>query len=474
MLSRRLQLSQSFTRQWQRQQRQRQRQRGGELAAAWASFATSCPRESSSPSLYEQLFPKKSPPDTQPKSKPDPRRKRIQAPESRPASSENDLDNASPVAQDDKTKHSDVSKLFAKESGLGQWRQALGTTKPERGQQKHSLNPPPPPQAVLVLNSAPKSLMESDFYRIAHQGLHVDGWVRGLVKVAQARSPATQEPRGQYFLFFDSRDAALSYSDKLERLHKLSRVALPAAWKSDCITGASLDGNTNAAGGVDTPTDAPGLKTYTLLPPNANLCSSIWSADDIRPHMFEKQSPKLPAADPKSPGPKNRAQSTPPDARLLEHLLHHQGGISSDPDTARHNVLIRLYGSKITTGALRHAIDADGRERNLPWKLGHHDSAGIRSESADKAIRGLEASRSEIKWGMIQNMNPDAPGEDDGVFHYNGEGQGKGKAHSGFGRFVVSFSEPGEARRFVRAWHMRELLDWRTERMMTLHVTGLW
>ncbi|KAK3323924.1 hypothetical protein B0T19DRAFT_427289 [Cercophora scortea] len=461
MLSRRLQLPQSITRQWQRQRQQRQ-----PPALALASFATSCPRESSSPpSLYEQLFPKKSPSDAQPEKKPNPRRKGTKPPESRPAGSEKELDNASStVAQDGKTKkHSDVSKLFANKSSLGQWRQSLDKAKPEQGRQQkqqHSRNPSSPPQAVLVLSSASKSLMESDFYRIAHQGLHVDGWVRGLVKVAQARSPATQEPRGQYFLYFDTHDAAKSYSDKLERLHNLSRAALPTDWKTDSITGALLDGDTNTAAEIDTPTDVADLKTYTLLPPNASLNTTLCSADDTRLNITTKQAFKLPAADPKT-----RTQSP--------------------TNTTRHEVLIRLDSSKITTTALRQAIDADSRERNLAWKLGgHHNQPhnhdGIRSktESADKAIRGVEASKSEIKWGAFQrNVNPDAPVVEEATVDAGGEGQGEGdtgKVESGFGRFVVSFAEPGEARRFVRAWHMRQIMDWRTERMVTLHVTGLW
>lgn len=36
--------------------------------------------------------------------------------------------------------------------------------------------------AVLVLNSASKRLEESDFFRIGHKGIHIQGWTTGIIK----------------------------------------------------------------------------------------------------------------------------------------------------------------------------------------------------------------------------------------------------------------------------------------------------
>jgi hypothetical protein len=36
--------------------------------------------------------------------------------------------------------------------------------------------------AVLVLNSASKRLEESDFFRVGHKGVHIQGWTTGLIK----------------------------------------------------------------------------------------------------------------------------------------------------------------------------------------------------------------------------------------------------------------------------------------------------
>jgi hypothetical protein len=35
---------------------------------------------------------------------------------------------------------------------------------------------------LLVLSGASKSLLESDFYRLARQGKHLDNWAIGLVR----------------------------------------------------------------------------------------------------------------------------------------------------------------------------------------------------------------------------------------------------------------------------------------------------
>ncbi len=89
---------------------------------------------------------------------------------------------------------------------------------------------PPPPSSraptstmrasatVLILASTTATLAPSDFYRIAPQGQHVEGWTGGLLKVLQARDTATLEPRGRYTLLFDSAAAAQAYADRIRRL----------------------------------------------------------------------------------------------------------------------------------------------------------------------------------------------------------------------------------------------------------------
>ncbi|KAL2159910.1 hypothetical protein VTH06DRAFT_2043, partial [Thermothelomyces fergusii] len=44
----------------------------------------------------------------------------------------------------------------------------------------------------------------------------------------------------------------------------------------------------------------------------------------------------------------------------------------------------------------------------------------------------------------------------------------------GYSRFVITFADAAEGRRFARAWHRRELWDERTNRVMTVNATALW
>ncbi|KAL2200476.1 hypothetical protein P885DRAFT_66158 [Corynascus similis CBS 632.67] len=80
-------------------------------------------------------------------------------------------------------------------------------------------------KTVLILSSMSRSLVESDFYRWAPQGRHVAGWAGGISKVVQAITTTTREPRGQYFLFFDTRSAAEACEVQLNRVYELTRAA---------------------------------------------------------------------------------------------------------------------------------------------------------------------------------------------------------------------------------------------------------
>ena len=43
--------------------------------------------------------------------------------------------------------------------------------------------------SVLVLSTASKSLLESDFYRLGRQAKHLDGWASGIVKGTKLKPP---------------------------------------------------------------------------------------------------------------------------------------------------------------------------------------------------------------------------------------------------------------------------------------------
>ncbi|KAK3390414.1 hypothetical protein B0H63DRAFT_507761 [Podospora didyma] len=337
---------------------------------------------------------------------------------------------------------------------------------------------------VIVLNSASRSLLESDFYRLAPQGQHVDGWAGGIVKVVQARSKATKEPLGQYFIFFDTRAAAMAYSKEVRRLHGLSRRMLPSEF-GGVASGTSLADETipvvdvEASGGmpaslqvddaavvesrtgpnssdpaateadiVANPKNAPvaesnsnkdELRRYALLPPSSALHFELYSTSSLHAllHSFSK-----PTSTPQSP------PSSPPAASADRKLLQaHLSDLSLPPD--HQHVLLHLTNSKLTTHILRTVLDTDGHQRNLVWKV--------------DSIDPVASSRAEVKYSSFNAENTTLPAS------------GKSpRVEEAFGRFVVSFADAAEARRFVRYWHKRELLDPRTERLALVNATGLW
>jgi hypothetical protein len=274
---------------------------------------------------------------------------------------------------------------------------------------------------VVVLNGASRSLLESDFYRLAPQGQHLDDWAVGIARIIQARDPTTYEPLGKYYIFFNTRAAAMAYSEEVWRLHRLSRRA--AQLISTCLPSSSdisVPGPlplapTLAAESADL--DAA-LRGYTLLPHSAML--------DLKLHLCKDLA--LPAVD-KLSSMNRYLNSSPKIALPQDHYF----------------VLVNLEGCKTTIAALRDTIARDGEERRCPWALATpgHGKASIAA--------------------VLPDHGPDAKTSG---FHAEDKR---------FARFIVPFTEAAEARRFVRNWHRREVPDLEGRNMVaTFNVTALW
>ncbi|KAK3943820.1 hypothetical protein QBC46DRAFT_376335 [Diplogelasinospora grovesii] len=290
---------------------------------------------------------------------------------------------------------------------------------------------------VMILFSTSKSLLESDLYRLARQGQHVDGWAGGITKIVQSRNPVTQEPVGQYFIFFDSRAAALAYSEELRRLHGLSRKALPEGWQKSPETAipSPMISELGAIPGGKGDVQAE-LKRYAIHPPSAGLSFQICSAQEIRDLVLEPQTRQL--YTPQKELPKRTKEVEVP--APLQEFMDNQYALTEGD----HNkVLVKLSGSKMTPRAIRGVIEEDGYERNLAWQI-----------SNNGGVLPVLSSGSKIRYSVMND--------------------GKEEETDGFARFIVSFAEPVEARRFVRSWHKRLIQDPRTERDVTVDVTALW
>lgn len=125
---------------------------------------------------------------------------------------------------------------------------------------------------------------------------------------------------------------------------------------------------------------------------------------------------------------------------------------------ARNLVHVKLEGSQLTLDEIGELVEADGRQRNLAWKL--RDSWGKGGISV--SLRG---------WAPREPETPEA--EDDGA---EAEwGSHKPRPENFFTRFFLSFQTVHDARRFTRAWHRRPLnINENEQRACIVHTSLIW
>lgn len=92
------------------------------------------------------------------------------------------------------------------------------------------------------------------------------------------------------------------------------------------------------------------------------------------------------------------------------------------------SVLFSLDGQRLPTSVIRNTVAADGRDRGLAW-----DISIDRLDTSIVASDGFEESTSTEQVGLAE----------------------LGARHHAQSRWVMSFSNENEARRFIRAWHRR-------------------
>ncbi|AEO66937.1 uncharacterized protein THITE_2115522 [Thermothielavioides terrestris NRRL 8126] len=299
----------------------------------------------------------------------------------------------------------------------------------------------------------PRSLVESDFYRLAPQGRHLAGWAGGINKVVQSISGATRELRGQYFLFFDNAAAAAAYKENLRNLffeQAKHTGSHPPASDPNMVPG----------------TKASAPTCFSLLPPDAKLSPVQLSIPQLAGAIAANQ-----AKDKEEgflvrgkPGAPNRSSQQPSYSTTVPYQLPLEMAPDGEPTLVERSrrVLVRLAGSKITAAAMARFIEADGAERNLPWRL-IEERPGVRNWP--RPLQALQAGSGPIAWG--------AEGASEGSRQEEG-GENPPPRTRGYTRFVVTFADAAEAKRFARTWHRRELLDERTARTMVVNAHALW
>ncbi|KAI1814341.1 hypothetical protein GGS20DRAFT_417447 [Poronia punctata] len=292
-------------------------------------------------------------------------------------------------------------------------------------------------KSMLVLSAASKCLLESDFFRLGMKGKHVDGWVGGIQKVIQARDPDTLEPKGHYFILFDTHEAAMLYQEGLERLWKLSKQYVPRAHhRHHSFLQEPLPlGIRHTDYGEDI---GRLVRSFTLVVPTQRRQLQV---STVSPNHIEE--------------------------------MYVQGGFVDQLASVAGSsflVLIRLDGGFITINMLRRAIEDDGVERNLPWRItdlrdGILPFGKSILKTSDKTQPQpphgtLLHSVKELENNAYEGENGSDSGDDRGGTRYemDHDSSKDGDKHlRRYSRFIVPFEDKAEAHRFVRNWHRREL-----------------
>lgn len=126
---------------------------------------------------------------------------------------------------------------------------------------------------------------------------------------------------------------------------------------------------------------------------------------------------------------------------------------------ARNLVHVKLDGSQLTLDEMRAVVEADGKERNLAWKLRDTWGNGGISVSLHGSPPRRIPERNEAE------DDREAP-------RWGGH---KPRPENFFTRFFLSFQTVHDARRFIRAWHRRPLnINEEDQRACIVNTSLIW
>ena len=116
-------------------------------------------------------------------------------------------------------------------------------------------------------------------------------------------------------------------------------------------------------------------------------------------------------------------------------------------DQTRRSVLFWLDGPQLTASAIKHTIAADGREKGLAW---------------DIAVEAVDTS------AVLANEHKEHKSE---VLEEISELRPRRRLPH---RWIISFVDEGEARRFIRAWHRRPIPSAQSYSQDLAHAEFIW
>ena len=213
-----------------------------------------------------------------------------------------------------------------------------------------------------------------------------------------ARDPQTLEPQGHYFLIFSTDAAARAYRQQLVHLHRILRTH---------NKNAILPSLSPPPGFVKDGEDIYAItQAYTIIPASQTLVTSRILQQPLSP--------------------------------TVQQLIKDGGypQIATSDAVFENKVLFSLDKGFPTVQAIRLLLSKDQRERNLHWKLAeHHNDI-------------LKLGKSNVE--SLVNV------EGDDVFDDQHRSTNRRTQHT---RWILSFQDSQEARRFVRSWHRRAIED---------------
>ncbi|KAI1344959.1 hypothetical protein F5Y15DRAFT_12909 [Xylariaceae sp. FL0016] len=338
-------------------------------------------------------------------------------------------------------------------------------------------------KSMLILSAASKHLLESDFLRVGTKSKHVEGWVSGILKVIQARDPDTLAPLDHYFILFDSPTSATAYRDEVQRLWSLGKQHIPGAHhkKDKSPHRRPVPEGLLTSQGEDVATL---LRGFTLLPPSQTLRLAL--AGHGEDYQGRAAGMRALLADLDAGG---------------DYVARLQRKLGS-----KFLVLISLDGGRVALDTLHQVIEADGLERNLPWRILDKEQGGPGIvpfgksvlKRADELANVSEVGefqqylRDSYGWELVRpdaspapaststatSPSPDAATDPDtasvaeqlrsaadarkqnelrevaSALDEKGEDERRLRRYP---RFLVPFADGPEAHRFVRSFHRREL-----------------
>lgn len=316
---------------------------------------------------------------------------------------------------------------------------------------------------VVVISGTSPSLMDTDFYRIAPEGKHMEGWAGGLVKVIQAHDSISYEPLGQYYLMFHSRPSALAYVDEVRRLHELSRRLLHAPGDSGRETAkGSLDQASASPQAFLTDEERVAVRSFTLFSPHItpHISVRMWNTELVKELTAKSNiADILPTLRPEGSTPARvLLKLTSPDGQHGEG----RGGLTADE--------------------LWLTLRDDGRERSAPWVLANlstgimpikpvfiseHYKITVKAEPVPVPVPLELGDDDEVDGGGGQVAGPSPPPREDGNRDAGVD------RNERFRRFVLTFTSPTIAKRFVRCWHKRVVYDALLERSVVIDAVAI-